>query len=61
MPREPRIVEPLKSAALEWFPLSALPDPVVPHERFALQGILNGNLPPYCTFGFPTSTGGDRP
>ena len=26
---EPRIVEPAKCAALEWFPLSALPDPTV--------------------------------
>ena len=30
---EPRIVEPAKCAALDWFALDALPDPVVPHER----------------------------
>src|SRR5689334_21392380 len=28
---EPRIVEPLKCEALAWFPLDALPEPVVPH------------------------------
>ncbi len=48
---EPLILEPAKSAALEWFPLDALPDPVVPHERFVLER-LNGDLPPYTTFGF---------
>jgi 8-oxo-dGTP pyrophosphatase MutT (NUDIX family) len=52
---EPRILEPLKCAALEWFPLAALPDPVVPHELVVLQGILGGDLPPYCTFGFGDS------
>ena len=49
----PRIVEPAKSAGLEWFPLDALPDPVVPHELKVLQGLTSG-IPPYCTFGFPT-------
>jgi 8-oxo-dGTP pyrophosphatase MutT (NUDIX family) len=48
----PRIVEPDKAGALQWFPLSALPDPVVPHERQVLQGIIEGELPPYTTFGF---------
>ena len=36
---EHRIVEPTKAAALEWFPLDALPDPVVPHELAVLQGL----------------------
>ena len=48
---EPRIVEPAKSAALEWFPLDALPEPVVPHELKVLRGLTTG-IPPYCTFGF---------
>jgi 8-oxo-dGTP diphosphatase len=55
----PRIIEPAKCAALEWYPLSALPDPVVPHELHVLQGIIEGELPAYTTFGFP-SHGRDR-
>ncbi len=51
---DPRIVEPAKCAALEWFPLTALPDPVVPHELVVLQGLRDG-LPPYTTFGFATA------
>jgi 8-oxo-dGTP diphosphatase len=48
---EPRVVEPLKSAALEWYALSGLPDPVVPPERFVLQRLGTG-LESYTTFGF---------
>jgi 8-oxo-dGTP diphosphatase len=48
----PRIVEPSKCAALEWFPLTALPEPVVPHERVVLTGLGTGNLSSYTTFGF---------
>jgi 8-oxo-dGTP diphosphatase len=48
---EPRIVEPAKCGALEWFPLSALPDPVVPHERVVLERLGTG-LEGYTTFGF---------
>jgi 8-oxo-dGTP diphosphatase len=48
---EPRIVEPTKAAALEWFPLGQLPDPVVPHELMVLQGLTAG-IAPYSTFGF---------
>ena len=51
---EPRIVEPTKASALEWFPLDRLPDPVVPHELAVLQGLTAG-IAPYSTFGF---TGG---
>jgi len=47
----PRIVEPAKAAALEWFPLDRLPDPVVPHERFVLERLGTG-LESYTTFGF---------
>jgi 8-oxo-dGTP diphosphatase len=49
---EPRIVEPEKCASLAWFPLSALPKPVVPHELQVLRGIIEGAVPPYTTFGF---------
>ena len=48
---QPRIVEPTKAAALEWFALDQLPDPVVPHELAVLQG-LTGGIAPYSTFGF---------
>jgi ADP-ribose pyrophosphatase YjhB (NUDIX family) len=48
---EPRIVEPAKCAALAWFPLAALPDPVVPHERVVLEGLGTG-IGGYTTFGF---------
>jgi 8-oxo-dGTP diphosphatase len=48
---DPRIVEPVKCAALEWFPLGALPDLVVPHERVVLDGLGTG-LQSYMTFGF---------
>jgi 8-oxo-dGTP diphosphatase len=43
---DPRIVEPEKCV-----PLDALPDPVVPHERFVLER-LGTTLPGYTTFGF---------
>jgi len=48
---EPRIVEPDKCAALAWYPVSRLPDPVVPHERFVLARLGTG-LASYTTFGF---------
>jgi 8-oxo-dGTP diphosphatase len=48
---EPRIVEPAKCAALEWYRLDDLPDPVVPHERFVLERLGTG-LDSYTTFGF---------
>ena len=48
---EPRIVEPEKAAAMDWFPLDALPEPVVPHELFVLERLGTG-LESYTTFGF---------
>lgn len=51
----PRIVEPAKCAELRWVRLDALdelPGPVVPHERFALESLLSGDLPPLSSFGF---------
>ncbi len=49
---EPRIVEPAKCADLRWCPLDALPDPVVPHERVVLEGLRDGSIDPYTSFGF---------
>jgi len=48
---EPRIVEPTKAAAMDWFPLEDLPDPVVPHELFVLER-LGTDVESYTTFGF---------
>lgn len=47
---EPRIVEADKCADLGWFPLDALPDPVVPHERLALSSL--GGPDRLLTFGY---------
>ncbi|MDO9457287.1 NUDIX domain-containing protein [Nocardioides sp.] len=49
---EPRIVEPTKCADLRWWPLDALPEPVVPHERVVLDGLRDGSIHPYTSFGF---------
>jgi 8-oxo-dGTP pyrophosphatase MutT (NUDIX family) len=50
---EPRIVEPHKCAALGWFSLDELPDPVVPHELSVLEAIRSGDVPPIVAYGFP--------
>jgi hypothetical protein len=48
-----RVVETQKSGGLEWFPLAALPDDVVPHERVVLDYLAFGTPPPpILTFGF---------
>ncbi|MGK2866205.1 MAG: NUDIX domain-containing protein [Mycobacterium sp.] len=47
---EPRVVEPEKAASIGWFPLAALPDPMVPHEAHALAHLSTGDA--YLTFGF---------
>ena len=49
---EPRILEPHKCADLRWFPLDALPDPVVPHERVVLESLRAGVTPPIVVHGF---------
>lgn len=49
---EPRRMEAAKSADLGWFPLDALPDPVVPHERAVLDGLRRGGPPAITTHGF---------
>jgi len=48
----PRLTEPTRTAAVEWFPLDALPDPVVPHELFVLETLRAGLAAPITTFGF---------
>jgi 8-oxo-dGTP pyrophosphatase MutT (NUDIX family) len=53
----PRLLEPHKAAALEWFALDALPDPVVPHEIALLTALLTalrdgGAVPPVLSYGF---------
>ena len=49
---EPRLLEAAKAAGLDWFALSALPDPVVPHERYVLDALRDDSLPAITTFGF---------
>ena len=49
---EPRILESAKCADLRWFALDGLPEPVVPHERFVLEGLLRHDLPGLTHFGF---------
>lgn len=56
----PRIIEPAKCADLAWFPLNALPEPVVPHELTVLSALTTG-LPSYTTFGFDTDSPRDLP
>lgn len=38
----PTIREPHKAAAMGWFPIDELPDPVVPHERVVLDVLASG-------------------
>jgi 8-oxo-dGTP diphosphatase len=54
---KPRIMEPEKASALEWFRLDALPEPVVPHELQVLMALRarlhgNGEVPPIMTHGW---------
>ncbi len=53
---EPQIVERRKCAELRWYPLDALPDPVVPHERVVLDRLRRDDLPPVLTYGFSDSS-----
>src|SRR3546814_17951619 len=41
---EPRITEPDKCAGLEWFPLTGLPDPVVPPALVTLPALPSGEV-----------------
>ncbi|MBA2465492.1 MAG: NUDIX domain-containing protein [Nocardioidaceae bacterium] len=49
---EPRIIEADKCADMRWFPLEALPDPVVPHELAVLTALRAGPVPPILSHGF---------
>jgi 8-oxo-dGTP diphosphatase len=48
----PSVQEADKASALEWFALDALPERMVHHERFALEGWRDGGLPAVTAFGF---------
>ncbi|MCE3553818.1 NUDIX domain-containing protein [Pseudonocardia sp. RS11V-5] len=48
----PRLVERAKAADLGWFPLDALPDPVVAHEREVLEALRTGGPSTITTHGF---------
>ncbi|HLS44976.1 MAG TPA: dihydrofolate reductase [Ornithinicoccus sp.] len=47
-----RVTEPEKARDLRWWPLDALPDHVVPHERQALEHLREGLAPALLTRGF---------
>ena len=49
---QPRTVEADKSVDLRWFDLSALPDPVVPHELQVMTALRDSTLRPIVTHGF---------
>lgn len=42
---DPGVAEPDKAVEMRWFPLGALPELVVPHERLVLDGFRDGTLP----------------
>ncbi|WP_018156385.1 dihydrofolate reductase [Demetria terragena] len=52
---EPGIMEPAKSAALQWFPFNQLPERLVPHERQVLEAYTRGKVPAYLQRGFDQS------
>jgi 8-oxo-dGTP diphosphatase len=49
---EPRVTEPAKAAAMGFYPLSALPEACVPHERLVLDCVAAGPVPAILTSGF---------
>jgi 8-oxo-dGTP pyrophosphatase MutT (NUDIX family) len=57
---EPRIVEPHKCAEMGWFPMTELPEPVVPHERHVLEALRAGTTQPYTPYGFADEGEADR-
>ncbi|HIZ35343.1 MAG TPA: NUDIX domain-containing protein [Candidatus Ruania gallistercoris] len=52
---EARTMEPEKSEGLDWYSLTALPEPVVPHELVVLEALRTGTVPPILTHGFSRS------
>lgn len=51
----PRVMEPDKSAGLQWFSLGALPERLVPHERQVLATYATGSVPAVLQRGFDQS------
>ena len=49
---EPTCREPQKCVELRWCRPSALPEPMVPHERVVLELLAGGRLPPILSVGF---------
>jgi 8-oxo-dGTP diphosphatase len=49
---EPSVREPRKTGGLGWYPLDALPTPVVPHELWVLDRLRAGSVPAITAFGF---------
>jgi 8-oxo-dGTP pyrophosphatase MutT (NUDIX family) len=49
---EPTVTEPAKAAAMGFYPLSALPEICVPHERLVLDSVAAGAVPAILTSGF---------
>jgi 8-oxo-dGTP diphosphatase len=49
---EPKIMEPEKCAAIEWFDLDKLPEPMPEHERYVLENLAAGTLPAIASLGF---------
>ena len=49
---EPVLQEPDKAADLRWFALDALPEPLVPHERYVYEALRGGGLPGITAYGF---------
>ncbi|WP_093900031.1 NUDIX domain-containing protein [Streptomyces sp. Ncost-T10-10d] len=50
---EPKVREPDRCTAWQWWPLDALPDPVVPYIRAAIEGILAGTA--YTELGWESA------
>lgn len=53
---EPAIGEPAKCADLRWWDLAHLPEPLVPHEAYALRSLGGGQA--YLTYGFDDDMAG---
>lgn len=49
---EPAIREPEKCEAIEWFPLSALPDAIPHYERVVLDMLARGDVERFTSVGF---------
>ncbi|WP_030770683.1 NUDIX hydrolase [Streptomyces sp. NRRL F-2664] len=54
---EPRLLEPDRCVAWDWWPLDALPEPIVPYTRAAIEGIGAGRLYTELGWSRPGSAG----